>query len=308
MESSKKTLWSIVSFVKDSPKNIRQFVSYHLGIGVHHMYLFFDDPNDKSAQMLSHLDRVTVFRCDEEFWMKIGDRAKFNRHGVRQNKATTFGYTIAEGDWVLNLDSDEYLHAQMSDLLDNIADDKLAVRLRPAEKVYLNGEMGRMFFRLPMEKRDVRQVHGKFAPNFVRRSGFFGHMDGKTFTRNNLEGVFLKAHSSHWPDGSTLDFVNITASGDCCILHCNAEDFEGWRKKLTFRLGTSSMPGPLRDMCREFVDSGDLVNLRTVYESIFYLTNEQRLKMDELGALFELELALDRFVSDYFPSNLERDG
>ena len=59
--------WSTVSYVNDVPANIRDFVSYHLGIGVTQMRLIFDNPDDPSLNMLSHFPQVRTFACNEEF-------------------------------------------------------------------------------------------------------------------------------------------------------------------------------------------------------------------------------------------------
>ena len=50
--------WSTVSYVNDTPANICNFVSYHLGIGVTQMRLIFDNPDDPSLNMLSLFPQV----------------------------------------------------------------------------------------------------------------------------------------------------------------------------------------------------------------------------------------------------------
>ncbi len=44
------------------------FVYYHLNIGVDHHYLFFDDPDDPSINVLAREKRVTCIRCDADHW------------------------------------------------------------------------------------------------------------------------------------------------------------------------------------------------------------------------------------------------
>ena len=63
----KSSTWSTVSYVNDTPANIRNFVSYHLGIDVTQTRLIFDNLDDPSLTMFSHLPEVRTYACDEEF-------------------------------------------------------------------------------------------------------------------------------------------------------------------------------------------------------------------------------------------------
>jgi|TARA_B110000967_G_scaffold103835_1_gene106487 hypothetical protein len=107
-------------------------------------------------------------------------------HNARQNNACTFGYNAAKEDWALHLNTDEFLHVPLDNpiaCLRDVPADVLAVRLRPAELVLLEKPSDYDFYRLPMNKHQVRAVHNEFAANFIRRLGFFGHLDRMSFIR-----------------------------------------------------------------------------------------------------------------------------
>ncbi len=183
----KSSTWSTVSYVNDTPANIRNFVSCHLGIGVTQTRLIFDNLDDPSFTMFSHLPEVRTYACGEEFWLNSKGLDEVpSGHNARQNNACTFGYNAAKEDWALHLNTDEFLHVPLDNpiaCLRDVPADVLAVRLRPAELVLLEKPSDYDFYRLPMNKHQVRAVHNEFAANFIRRLGFFGHLDRMSFIR-----------------------------------------------------------------------------------------------------------------------------
>ena len=121
-------------------------------------------------------------------------------HNARQNNACTFGYNAAKEDWALDLNTDEFLHVPLDNpiaCLRDVPADVLAVRLRPAELVLLEKPSDYDFYRLPMNKHQVRAVHNEFAANFIRRLGFFGHLDRMSFIRGGQRDFNLKPY---WPE------------------------------------------------------------------------------------------------------------
>lgn len=295
--------WSTVSFVKDTPENVRRFVSYHLGLGARRMQIFFDDPEDPCIEMLADVAEVTATACSPEFWLKHLGSADVFTHGRRQNTATTVGYTQATEDWVLNLDADEFLHlgaVPVSTFLSEIPAEVNAIRFRPAESVLVEDPQGREHFRLPIDRKSVTQIHGDFGVNTKRRLGFFGHLDGKTLLRSGLQGIRLR---QHWPEGEdrqVLLDLDLEASPQMCILHRNAEEYEIWRGKLDFRLSTNSIPGQLRGLLTGLRAEDDEAGIRAVYDKIFSLSGDPLAKMQERNLVFALEHPLTRFETSYF--------
>lgn len=295
--------WSTVSFVKDTPENLRRFVSYHLGLGASQMRLFFDDPNDPSIDMLAGVDRVTAIPCDPAFWLERLGAAEIALHGRRQNTATTFGYGLATEDWVLNLDGDEFLHlgdVPVGRFLAELPASIDVVRIRPAERVLVEDAGGREYFRLPIDRPAVTDVHGEFGWNTKRRMGFFGHLDGKSLIRSGLTDIHLR---QHWPEdakGQVLMDLDLEASSELAILHRNAEDYDTWRGKLDFRLNSTSVPGRLRGVLVALRDAEDEAGLRDTYSRIFMLADAPLEKMEKLDRVFALDLPLGRFEANYF--------
>ena len=62
---------STVTTLKAPLRETLMFVNYHLNIGVSHMYLFFDDPNDDCIEALANYKQVTRIRCDSNHWENL---------------------------------------------------------------------------------------------------------------------------------------------------------------------------------------------------------------------------------------------
>lgn len=102
-----------------------------------------------------------------------------------------------------------------------------------------------------------------------------------------------------------IECKDVPATREQCILHHNAEPFEGWHRKLQYLLGASSIPGVLRGLLKEQFEAGDEPALRASYNKFFGLTLEQASQMNEIGSHFVLTARVTRFVNTYFPPDTE---
>lgn len=61
----KNTSCAIVSTIIHCYEYIDSFIDYHLAKGFEHIFLFFDDPNDKAIPRLARRSSVTVIPNDD---------------------------------------------------------------------------------------------------------------------------------------------------------------------------------------------------------------------------------------------------
>ncbi len=93
------------------------FVYYHLNIGVDHHYLFFDDPDDPSINVLSREKRVTCIRCDADHWrihagsFRESDRSTVNKQKINSEVASKMAREQAY-TWIGQIDADELIYAK----------------------------------------------------------------------------------------------------------------------------------------------------------------------------------------------------
>ncbi len=102
----------IVTTLKSSLQNTLAFVNYHLNIGVNHIYLFFDDPNDVCIEALGDYQKVTCIRCDSKHWEKLTSQSELTLI-ERQLLNADCALELARRDrynWLVHIDSDEIIH------------------------------------------------------------------------------------------------------------------------------------------------------------------------------------------------------
>lgn len=140
-------LFSTCSLIKAPLRETLQFVSYHLQAGANPMFLFFDDPNDEVADVVTQIPGVVVTRCDEKFWtgtrkLAPQDIASANLDGLsmRQRLASVAAVRMArerQCEWLIQIDSDELLFPQfaLKDLFRNIPANITTVRFPPLEAI-----------------------------------------------------------------------------------------------------------------------------------------------------------------------------
>jgi Glycosyl transferase family 2 len=57
----------LVATLREPLEKLIHFVNYHLNVGIDHLYLFFDDPDDPAANKMTD-PRVTSTRCSSGYW------------------------------------------------------------------------------------------------------------------------------------------------------------------------------------------------------------------------------------------------
>lgn len=100
------------------------FVHYHLNVGIEHMFLFFDDPNDAVAELFAEDSRVTSFLCDAEYWARLGQthanwiegfdgtRPILIEHRQHLNSIVALARARERNfRWIAHIDGDEFLYA-----------------------------------------------------------------------------------------------------------------------------------------------------------------------------------------------------
>lgn len=158
----------VVTMIKAPLKCTLYFVNYHLNIGVDHVYMLFDNPNDEAVEILKRNRRVTCFRGNSEYWKKLtsdvklipilkemkkgkgfsgaksSQLAKAKKNELARvekqelNASYVFNLVKKNGyDWVAHLDSDEliYIDGSLKSLLSEAPKGIDVLRLTALEAV-----------------------------------------------------------------------------------------------------------------------------------------------------------------------------
>lgn len=204
------------------------FVNYHLNIGIDHMYLFFDNPNDKAIDILKNYEKITCIRCEDKYWRILKKSQKLSiENKQRFNSKIALKMALQKGyDWIAHIDSDEliYVKKPLKEMLKNVGKEIDFIRLPNLEAVPTKIEYKNIFREIKIFRRNF----GKFSKKF-----FKGHSSGKSITRINKKIENLGIHSPV----PKKDFkLNYKFSLRGRVLHFDCCGFNDWRIKWKDRI------------------------------------------------------------------------
>jgi hypothetical protein len=138
----------LVATVREPLEKLIHFVNYHLNVGIDHLYLFFDDPDDPAANRMTD-PRVTGTRCSSAYWkeqlqrLSHGDLQSIRERSpelykhfmidlvqpkvtieTRQhiNVAVALRYAKSHNvDWIFHVDGDELVYVPETSLKQELA-------------------------------------------------------------------------------------------------------------------------------------------------------------------------------------------
>lgn len=278
--------WGICVTAAAPPDQLRAFLAHHLGLGAAQVWLHLDDPEDSAADALAGLDRVTVIRCDADWWGK----RRPDRHQNRQSKNMRRLYDAAPLPWIAHLDVDEFIRSDraVGDVL--AASDAIMVRMRPWEALHNPDQAQDVFpatsFRAPLRDRALREeVFGPFAAAMER--GAIGHIVGKAFFRTGVAGLEPRLHGG-FLNGERIDHIPFT--DDLELLHFHANNRTAWLDRLPFRLERGAYTGnqPLHD----FLSSATPDQVEAFYDTVMAPPPATRDRLRAKGLLIDADLTL----------------
>ncbi len=118
----------------DAEQTLVSFVRYHLHIGIDHLFLFFDNPNDASFERVDDDPRVScIFRDDalRRRWERVRRKTPEKVHSFLDREAMArqqFNCAVAieealqrKIDWIIHIDSDELFYSPHESVKDHFA-------------------------------------------------------------------------------------------------------------------------------------------------------------------------------------------
>jgi hypothetical protein len=241
------------------------FVNYHINIGIDHIYLFFDDPDDQAVDVLSPDKRITCYRCNAGYWAdKANDLPKSDLSiNVKQeiNSRVAINISREKGyKWICHLDGDEliyapggfkktiaslkpYVQVARFPVLEAIPDkittqsafqDLYFFKHGPINCLPKNGSIymdRRQFFffladKIQYNAKKIRSI--LLGCNQVTDGYIKGHTAGKSITRIN---TFLVSYSSHFPILAEKERLPVTLVRGIKLLHFDSPDYDRWKSK-----------------------------------------------------------------------------
>ncbi|WP_225028785.1 glycosyltransferase family 2 protein [Xinfangfangia pollutisoli] len=233
--------WATVTTLREPPERVQAFVAQHVFLGASEIWLYFDDPEDPAIALVEPIPQVRVVRCTEAH--KAVHSGKAGTHESRQKANAMQAYGLTRADWIIHLDADEMVQADlpMSTLLAGVSGDVL--RLAPFEALHYrkaaeNGRPDHYFHgalpRLRKGRVAAKALYGRFYKAIPQ--GMLSHTAGKHFVRTGLSGIEMRIHAP-MQDGQRAQAED---TGAARLLHFHGGDWDHWRAHLERRLSSGA--------------------------------------------------------------------
>lgn len=234
----------IVTTVRDPGLCLESFIRYHLALGIAHIYIFFDDPEDLAVQVALKFSDVTAIPNDEALQVQqaLGNvlYPKYGPHVgyevmARQilNVETAIQLALDQGmDWILHIDGDELFYPGQTtapNWFDQVSDDIFQVTFLNHEAAPEAFEIEDYFREVTLFKKNPAILNPEFYAQFRNISGksqyFLAYQNGKSAARLHPTLLPNSVHSFDVPEDHTL----VTSSPS--ILHYLNCGFQNYYKK-----------------------------------------------------------------------------
>lgn len=288
----------IVSTIKASPKETSMFVNYHLNIGINHIFIFFDDPNDSAIPALKNNKAVTCISCNESYW---NENAGERPHPIEERQIfnNNFGMSIArnkEFDWAIFIDHDELLYPRnnLERSLENSGADVVRFQIYEAASDHMHYDN---LYDTSLFKTSARSFQIWLGALLGCKHAFFekryfrGHQDSKVAIHLCAR---IKKMGIHEPIG-TGNHYEEKKTKEIILLHFDCVGFDAWKTKSLGRIAINSANGLRGNRLRQqelFTKTltEDNEKLESLYKEIFVIPKHEQRILKLLGMMTDIKL------------------
>jgi hypothetical protein len=285
----------IITTVRDPGVCLESFIRYHLALGIAHIYIFFDDPEDPAIQVALQFSDVTAIPNDEALQVQqaLGNvlYPKYGPHVgyevmARQilNVETAIQLALDQGmDWILHIDGDELFYPGQTmalDWFDQLSDDIFQVTFLNYEAAPEAFEIEDYFREVTLFKRNPAILDPGFYTQFQKISSksqyFLAYQNGKSAARIHPTLLPNSVHSFDIPEDHAL----VTSSPS--ILHYLNCGFQNYYKKYAqlgnfpdywWRSKSNPIRVPFHLLSRDACCSGNTDELVAIYRKFVLYDN-----------------------------------
>lgn len=240
----------IISTVKAPASQLYLFVNYHLNLGIDHIILFFDDPEDVAIESFAQYAQVTAISCSSEYWRERSDNRPGSieeRQIINVNHGAEY-LSIQNCDWLIHIDCDELLNPlqPLKQIVGRYKTD--VIRFTLLEAVAEQKEYDHIYL-TTLFKKEGRRIAIRFAKKLGFLQAFFdgeyfrGHTSSKTAVRIIPE--FKGRYGIHGPEKSLR--ATVSNSESIRLLHFDCVSIDEWKLKWDRRIDGTGLALRMRD-------------------------------------------------------------
>ncbi|WP_372885945.1 glycosyltransferase family 2 protein [Shimia sp.] len=313
--------WGIVATIKAPPREVLDFVAYHLDQGAAQIHVFLDNQNPRAEAALAGHPQVSVTRTDGAYW-RAGGGKKPAKHQLRQTANATRCYAgVRDLDWLLHIDVDEFVcpsSRPLGELLAALPEDQLCARLMPAEALCSDEVAGldptltyckAWMPRSPQTTALEQALYPQFGSYL--RGGFVSHFIGKILVRTGLPDLEFRIHRA-FRDGQEIAAQDKLGAVDLC--HVHVPGWQGWQKLMAYRLEKGSYRAELQparpaasggmslhEVFSHLHAEGGAAALRAFFDEVCLARPELLARLEAEGLLRRFRLDLGAKRRKHFP-------
>lgn len=306
-----ESTWSIVVTAKTTIENINIFIKHHLEIGVDNIYIFLDSPQDfQENDSFFPSDKVKIFKCDDIFWRQRkhyeclrypqGERPDIVEY--RQYHNMLHAHSICNSEWLLMIDIDELLYCKgsVSEILKKYPENIFSILVKPVEAIYhknppvnFDEVFCTKYFKI-YDKNNVRKWNEIYNISEIKhKSGFYGHITGKTFFRTKYP---IKVPSCHVSKPYENDLGVAYIEDNLFLMHFEAQTPEYFANKIknrankTFNIGFLDTPSVqrIKNIINNYNNNGESY-LSEIYGYMHVFDDKRLSKCIDAGLVLAIE-------------------
>lgn len=282
---SDRVTWSIVSTMRGTAQEIAPFVAHHLQTDALVLHIYLDEANPEVEAMLAPLaPRVRLTVCTAAYWQATRYRERPASIIRRQIHNGDHARRKTRADWLVHIDSDEFLQQETGDAHPSLSTELSAVprgidwaRIRHRERVFLRGTerlsvFDGMFRSRITDPAILTECYGADSSFLVE--GFSGYTRGKTAIRvkspvhMRLHVGAYKGQGGESPEHTLPPFMVLQGTS---LLHFDGWTPLQWTAKLLRRVETNRIDSGHRGRRRQLHfmhDNKDLKKRLGLFERI----------------------------------------
>ena len=297
--------FQVVIIIMETPEVAKQFVNYYAAIGASKIHMYFDDPNDPSIDLVKDHPQVNAIACDDEFWQ---GKRKAAFEG-RQSQVYTHAYRTMDKGWLLAVDADEFVVADMPipELFASMPADARVVRFDSTEATWALDSSSAVAFSADFVRHQISHASWRKVEQFkepsVRamfRHGILSHRSGKYAVRVGPDVRRLGTHRVLFHDGyNSMHPPKEHPRGK--LVHFDAISFDRWKAKFVRRLSKGhgfAGFGPGRDVQHEGMRKISEDEYENFHNNLYKLSEEEQELQANLKSITRLRIFED--LPDYF--------
>ncbi|WP_176827840.1 glycosyltransferase family 2 protein [Ruegeria marina] len=295
---SEGATWAVVATCREPSVLTLCFVTHHLALGAAYVELYLDAPEPAQEAALARIPGCRVTVCDEEYWQETLGGTRPPANEKRQLRNAARAYARAETDWLVHLDADEFIEADLplASILDALPDRIDFLHLPNLERVFdatrPQEELFDGYMRAPLARGWPGQTD-LLDPDVcaMLHRGVVAHSQGKSAVRTG-RGCLMGIHSPRAAAG--LERLLLWPATTARVLHYDGLTGFHWIMKLlrgwSDRGGGAAAHGglaPARQAQIGYVDEnrGDMFALLELHQKLKALVPADLHRLETLGLL-----------------------